>query len=207
MRQAGRRCPKPRTATPTAAAERPGVAAAGSAAVQPSGEVAMPGGHRPHRPSAWPEPSSSGCPPTGPLAQAGGHHGGHLRPSAAIADRRCAARVSHTRCPQRGRRTGRCPPADRPADMAVEAAAEGPQGFRPGGGNGALRHQTWGVTSQPCGSVSLSPSARCSVRWSMTMGQFITLFSSGFPAHTVGCNGCAAAAFSLPGRVGRRPNR
>jgi hypothetical protein len=69
-----------------------------------------------------------------------------VRPSAAIADGRCAARirtpdgdaagVSDTRCPQRGRRTGRCPPAQRPADVTVEAVAEGPQRFRPGGGNG-----------------------------------------------------------------------
>jgi hypothetical protein len=47
-----------------------------------------------------------------------------------------AAHVSDTRCPQPGRRTGRCPPAQRPADMTVEAAAEGPQRFRPGGGTG-----------------------------------------------------------------------
>jgi hypothetical protein len=80
---------------------------------------------------------------TGPAA---GHHGGRVRASAAIADGRCAVRirtpdgdaagVSDTRCPQRGRRTGRCPPAQRPADVTVEAAAEGPQRFRPGGGNG-----------------------------------------------------------------------
>jgi hypothetical protein len=71
-----------------------------------------------------------------------------VRPSAAIADGRCAARI---RTPDR--RCGRCVghplsaarPADRSvstgtttsaADVTVEAAAEGPQRFRPGGGNG-----------------------------------------------------------------------
>jgi hypothetical protein len=47
-----------------------------------------------------------------------------------------AAHAVDTGCPQRGRRTGRCPLAQRPAAMTVEAAAEGPQRFRPGGGNG-----------------------------------------------------------------------
>jgi hypothetical protein len=77
---------------------------------------------------------------------AAGHHGGHVRRSAAVAAGRCAAqvrtltgdaaRVADTYCPQRGQRTGRCPPAQRPAAMTVEAAAEGPQRFRPGGGDG-----------------------------------------------------------------------
>jgi hypothetical protein len=52
-------------------------------------------------------------------------------------DRRCGT-VADTCCPQSGQRTvgvQRCPAAQRPADMTVEAAAEGPQRFRPGGGN------------------------------------------------------------------------
>jgi len=47
-------------------------------------------------------------------------------------DGRCGT-VADTRCPQRGLRTGRCPPAEPPADMTVETAAEGLQRFRPGG--------------------------------------------------------------------------
>jgi hypothetical protein len=95
----------------------------------------LPGRNRPGR-GVRPPVHSPGCWP--PRRR--------VRPSAAIADGRCAARirtpdgdaagVSDTRCPQRGRRTGRCPPAQRPADVTVEAAAEGPQRFRPGGGNG-----------------------------------------------------------------------
>jgi hypothetical protein len=75
-----------------------------------------------------------------------GHHGGkrppqrsHCRWPLCVTGSdtdRDAARVANTCCPQSGQRTGRCPPAERPADMTVEAAAEGPQRFRPGGGNG-----------------------------------------------------------------------
>ena len=109
--------------------------AAGSAAIRPSGEVAA-GGHRPHRTSAQLEPSSSVCPPTGPLA----------RLLDTTADARPPQR-SHCRWPLCRKCVGHPlsaqRPADRtvsqaqqPADMAVEAAAEGPQRFRPGGGNG-----------------------------------------------------------------------
>jgi hypothetical protein len=80
---------------------------------------------------------------------AAGHHGGRVRRSAAVAAGRCAAwvrtptgdatRVADTWCPQRGQRTGRRPLAERPAAMPVEAAAEGPQRLRPGGGNGTGR--------------------------------------------------------------------
>jgi hypothetical protein len=130
----------------TAAAERSEVSAAGSAAVRPQRRgghagrntdrtARLPGRNRPGR-GVRPPVHSPGC--WTPRRR--------VRPSAAIADGRCAARirtpdgdaagVSDTRCPQRGRRTGRCPPAQRPADVTVEAAAEGPQRFRPGGGNG-----------------------------------------------------------------------
>jgi hypothetical protein len=49
---------------------------------------------------------------------------------------RDAARVADNCCPQSGQRTGRCPPAQRPAGMTIGAAAEGRQRFRPAGGNG-----------------------------------------------------------------------
>jgi len=81
-----------------------------------------------------------------------------------------AAQAVDTDCPQRDRRTGRCPLAQRPADMTVEAAAEGPQRFRPGGGNGtgcrtpdrsrvascldilSAHRTTWPPTGQAAGS-------------------------------------------------------
>ena len=75
-----------------------------------------------------------------------GHHGGKRPPQRSHCrwplcvtgsdSDRDAARVANTCCPQSGQRTGRCPPAERPADMTVEAAAEGPRRLRPGGGNG-----------------------------------------------------------------------
>jgi hypothetical protein len=149
MRRAVRRCPTPRTATTDGSGGTVRGPAAGSAAVRPSGEVAAAGRHRPHRTSAQPEPPSPVCvrrPSTRPAA---GHHGGRVRRSAAVAAGRCAAwvrtptgdaaRVADTWCPQRGQRTGRRPLAERPAAMPVEAAAEGPQRLRPGGGNGTGR--------------------------------------------------------------------
>jgi len=73
---------------------------------------------------------------------------GRIRRSAALAaGRGCgmgptltgdAARVADTCCPQRGRRTGLGPLAERPAAMTVEAAAEGPQRFHPGDGKGTV---------------------------------------------------------------------
>jgi hypothetical protein len=116
--------------------KRSQVSAAGSAAVRPQPRGGR-GGRTPtaRTPPSWNHPRRCVRPPV--------HSPGcwtprrtRVRPSAAIADGRCAARVSDTRCPQRGRRTGRCPQAQRPADMTVEAAAEGPQRFSPGGGNG-----------------------------------------------------------------------
>ena len=139
MRQAVRRCPEPRTATTDGSAEPSGVSAADSAAVRPQRRGGR-GGRTPTAPHVRP----AGTVLVGVSAHrstrpAAGRHGGRVRASAAIVDGRCAARVGHptgdaarvsdTRCPQRGRRTGRCPPAQRPADMTVEAAAEGPQRF------------------------------------------------------------------------------
>jgi hypothetical protein len=165
MRQAVRRRPEIRTA----AAEASGV----SAAVRPSGEVAAAGGHRPHRMSAEPEPSSSVGVRSPVTPGAAGHRGGRVRRSAAVADGRRAARgrtltgdaarVADTRCPQTGHRTGRCPPAERPADMTVEAAAEGPQRFRPDGGNGTgcrtpdLQQDTLLDTRPPAGQRGRTP--------------------------------------------------
>jgi hypothetical protein len=119
------------------------VSAAGSAAVRPSGEVATAGGHRPHRTSGQPEPSLSGRPPT---VNPPGCRTPHSRTSApqrrrcswpscgtgSDADRRCGTGRGHLLSAAR--------PADRPvslaqrpAAMTVEAAAEGPQRFLPGG--------------------------------------------------------------------------
>jgi hypothetical protein len=100
----------------------------------PSGEVAGHGEHRPHRTSAQPELSSPRCLAAG----ADGHCAARVRTLTG----RCGT-VADTRCPQRGLRTGRCPPAEPPADMTVETAAEGLQRFRPGGGyRTGYRHLT-----------------------------------------------------------------
>jgi hypothetical protein len=128
--------------------KRSEVSAAGSAAVRPQPRGGRGGRTPTARTSAQLKPSSSVCPPpTGQLARLAGHHGGAAAQPLQMAVVRHgsghptgdAAHVSDTRCPQRGRRTGRCPLADRPADMTVEAAAEGPQRFRPGGGTGTGR--------------------------------------------------------------------
>jgi hypothetical protein len=66
---------------------------------------------------------------------AAGHHGGRASAPTQPLQMAVVRHVCRTPAVRSGR-TGRCPPADRPADMAVEAAAEGPQGFRPGGGTG-----------------------------------------------------------------------
>jgi hypothetical protein len=146
MRRAVRSVRNPRTATRTTAAE-------------PSG--ALPQVPPPSDPAArWPrraDTDRTARPPSRnrqcrcvcahrSTRPAAGYHGGRVRRSAAVAAGRCAAwvrtptgdatRVADTCCPQRGQRTGRRPPAERPAAMPVEAAAEGPQRLRPGGGNG-----------------------------------------------------------------------
>jgi hypothetical protein len=132
----------------TAAAEPSGALPQVPPPSDPSGEVATAGRHRPHRTSAQPEPSAPMCvcAPTGQPVRSPDTTAGRVRRSAAVAAGRCAAwvrtptgdaaRVADTCCPQRGQRTGRCPLAQRPAAMPVEAAAEGPQRFCPGGGNG-----------------------------------------------------------------------
>jgi hypothetical protein len=141
-------CPQvsePRTATPDGSGGSVRVSAAGSVAVRPGGEVATPGGHRPHRTSTQPKPSPSVVDTTGqlhrlpdttvdasaaapPSPMAVVRHGAGHRPAMR---HRSRAPAIHS-----GQRTGRCPPAQRPADMPAEAAAERPQRFRPGGGNG-----------------------------------------------------------------------
>ena len=102
----------------------------------PSGEVVTPGGQRSRRTSAEPEPSSSVCPPTGPSRPAANTAAD--APAAAPLLQMAAVGTGrrHRLSTARGRRAGRCPPAQRPADMSVAAAAEGPQRFRPGGGDG-----------------------------------------------------------------------
>jgi hypothetical protein len=90
---------------------------------RPSREVAAAGGHPPlaRRPAGTILVGVSAHRSTRPAA---GHHGGR---ASAPAQPLQMAGVRHV-C--------RCPPADRPADMTVEAAAEGPQRFPPGGGTG-----------------------------------------------------------------------
>jgi hypothetical protein len=134
----------------TAAAEPSGALPQVPPPSDPSGEVAAAGRHRPHRTSAQPEPSAPMClrRPVNPPGRRTPRRG-RVRRSAAVAAGRCAAwvrtptgdaaRVADTCCPQRGQRTGRRPLAERPAAMPVEAAAEGPQRLRPGGGNGTGR--------------------------------------------------------------------
>jgi hypothetical protein len=116
--------------------KRSEVSAAGSAAVRPQPRGGRGGRTPTARTSAQLEPSSSVCPPTGPLA----------RLLDTTADARPPQR-SHCRWPLCGTCVGHplsaarpadrsVSPAQRPADMTVEAAAEGPQRFRPGGGTG-----------------------------------------------------------------------
>jgi hypothetical protein len=147
MRQAVGRGPEPRTATPD-----------GSGGTVRG--VRRRFRRRPTPAARWPRPADTdrtarpasrnrhcrGVRPPSTRPAAGHHTARHLRRNAAVAAGRRAARVRtltgdaarvvDTCCPQRGQRTGRCPLAQRPAAMTVEAAAEGPQRFRPGGGNG-----------------------------------------------------------------------
>jgi hypothetical protein len=144
MRQAVGRGPEPRTATPD-----------GSGGTVRG--VRRRFRRRPTPAARWPRPADTdrtarpasrnrhcrGVRPPSTRPAAGHHTARHLRRNAAVAAGRRAARVRtltgdaarvvDTCCPPRGQRTGRCPLAQRPAAMTVEAAAEGPQRFRPGG--------------------------------------------------------------------------
>jgi hypothetical protein len=143
MRQAVGRGPEPRTATPD-----------GSGGTVRG--VRRRFRRRPTPAARWPRPADTdrtarpasrnrhcrGVRPPSTRPAAGHHTARHLRRNAAVAAGRRAARVRtltgdaaravDTCCPQRGQRTGRCPLAQRPAAMTVEAAAEGPQRFLPG---------------------------------------------------------------------------
>jgi hypothetical protein len=136
---------RPRTATPDGSGGTVRGPAAGSVAVRPQrrgvhgGRTSTAPYVRPAR-TVSPDVSSPTGQPPGRR-----HHGGRVRRSAAIAYGRCAsrvrtptghaARVADTCCPQHGSgpvaSTGRTT-----SGMTVEAAAEGPQRFRPGGSNG-----------------------------------------------------------------------
>ena len=82
--------------------------AAGSAAVRPQRRGGRGGRTPTAHTSAQLEPSSSVCHPPVHSPGCWTPRRTRVRPSAAIADGRCAARVSDTRCPHSGRRTGRC---------------------------------------------------------------------------------------------------
>lgn len=66
----------------------------------------------------------------------------------------------------------------------------------------ALRHQAWGAASQPCGSMSLPPSAQCSVEVVHDHGPVRHTALQRLPGLTrLGVTEYAAGAFPLPGRV------
>ncbi len=128
------RCPEPRTATRTAAAE-PSRGVRRRFRRRPTQRRGVRGGRTPTAPHVrLAEPSSSVCPLTGqPARLPDTTTDAPPRNAAAVAGRRAApvrtptgdaARVADTYCTG-GHRTGRCPLAERPADMTVEAAAEG----------------------------------------------------------------------------------
>jgi hypothetical protein len=146
MRRAVRRCPEPRTATRTAAA---GAAECPPQVPSPSDPAARwprradtdrterPPSRNRHRRWCPPPVNSTGC--RTPRRTRPPQRRRRRWPSCGSGpdtDRRCGTGRGHPRYTRSGQRAGRCPPAQRPADMPVEAAAEGPQRFRPGGGNG-----------------------------------------------------------------------